>query len=153
VFPWICRACPKEYVGGGKRDLGDLLKMSSHFLVSKKMRDVIEALEPGVHQFQPVELIWKDGSHAADFFWFNPCNRVDGMDRKHTTHDFNEKIGKWIFAGERRKYVVNLTQTAGKHLWVDSRLLSHSIFVSEEFKKAVGGAEILGVGFNKFDVI
>ena len=45
--------------GGGKRDLGDLLKMSSHFLVSTKMRDAIEALEPNVHQFQATELIWK----------------------------------------------------------------------------------------------
>ncbi|MBA4613950.1 DUF1629 domain-containing protein, partial [Stappia taiwanensis] len=117
----IWRGYPNAYGGGGKRELADLLKTASHFLVSGKMRDAIEVLEPGVHQFQLVELIWSDGSHAADYFWFNICNRVDGMDREKTTHPFNDRIGRWSFV-EGRKYVVSLKQTAGFHAWIDSRL-------------------------------
>lgn len=136
--------------GGHARELVDLQKEAGHFLVSGRMRDVIEALEPGVHQFQPVELIWKDGSHAADFFWFNICNRVDGMDREKTTHPFNERIGIWSFV-EGRKYVVSLKQTAGFHAWIDSRLTSGSVFVSEDFKAAMAASEVTGIGFNTFE--
>ena len=142
----------KESVGGGKRDLGDFQSYGNRFLVSGKMRDVIEQLEPGVHQFQPVELIWmEDDSHAADFFWFNPCNRVDGMDREHTTHDFNEKTGMWKYV-DGKKYVVSLTKTAGKHAWVDSRIFDHAVFVSENLKNAMDAAGLKGAAFGQCGV-
>jgi hypothetical protein len=35
-----------------------------------KFRDVVEALEPGVHQFVPVEVVRRNGKHVADMFWF-----------------------------------------------------------------------------------
>ena len=137
--------------GGGKRDLGDLLMTASHFLVSTKMRNVIEALEPKVHQFQPVELIWKDDSHAVNFFWFNPCNRVDGIDRTHSTAKFNEKIGKWKYEGG--EFVINLDQVAGHHVWIDSRASFGTVWVSKEFKKAMEDAGVTGIRYSKYEVV
>ncbi|WP_415156263.1 imm11 family protein, partial [Maritalea sp.] len=138
--------------GGGKRDLGDFQKMASHFLVSVKLRDLIEELEPGVHQFQPIELIWKkDESHAADFFWFNPCNRVDGIDRTHSTAKFDEKTGKWKYEGG--EFVVNLEQVAGHHIWVDSRASFGTNWVSEAFYNAAHQAGIKGIKFTIQKVI
>lgn len=138
--------------GGGKRKLADLLKTADHFLVSGKLRDVIEALEPGVHQFQSGEVIWNNDTHAASYFWFNICNRLDGMDKENTTHSYNERIGKWSFV-EGRRYVVNLHQTAGKHIWIDSRVPNSSVFVSEDFKNAMAAAGVAGVGFSLIEVV
>ncbi|TJV04208.1 MAG: DUF1629 domain-containing protein, partial [Mesorhizobium sp.] len=81
--------------GRGKIMPADLM-MHNSFFVSGKFREVVEKLEPGLHQFVPVELLWKDGSHAASYFWFYPCNRIDGMDREQTTHEFREKSGLWM---------------------------------------------------------
>jgi hypothetical protein len=126
--------------------------MASHFLVSVKLRDLIEELEPGVHQFQPIELIWKkDESHAADFFWFNPCNRVDGIDRTHSTAKFDEKTGKWKYEGG--EFVVNLEQVAGHHIWVDSRASFGTNWVSEAFYNAAHQAGIKGIKFTIQKVI
>ncbi len=138
--------------GGGERDLGDFQITASHFLVSGKMKDAIEALEPDIHQYQPVELIWEDDSHAANFFWFNPCNRIDGMDREHTTHDFNEKIRRWIFV-EGKKYVVNQGQTVGMHVWVDSRIFDDAVFVSGSLKRRLDADGIKGVALGECNVI
>ncbi|MCP4073957.1 MAG: hypothetical protein GY742_19855 [Hyphomicrobiales bacterium] len=116
------------------------------------MRDVIEQLEPGLHQFQPVEIIWKkDGSHAADFFWFNPCNRTDGIDRTHSTAGYNEKIGKWKYEGG--EFVVSLAQTAGCHIWIDPRTSFNLVWVSEVFKQTIENVGITGVGFSEYKVV
>ncbi|AVX05011.1 hypothetical protein MXMO3_02499 [Maritalea myrionectae] len=139
--------------GGRKRALGDLQMTASHFLVSLKLRDVIERLEPGVHQFQSTEIIWKkDNSHVADFFWFNPCNRIDAIDKDHSTHPFKEKAGKWDFV-DGGKYVVSLAKIAGKHIWVDSRTYSRGVWVSEGFYKAAEEAGIKGIKFSRQKVI
>lgn len=138
--------------GGGMRPLADFLKASGHFLVSEKLRDAIEVLEPDVHQFQPVELIWQDGSHAATYFWFNMCNRRDAMDRDRTTHPFNERIGRWSFV-EGRKFVVNLSQTQSASIWLDSRLTWDSVFVSEGFKIAMTAAGITGIGYSEYQTV
>ncbi|RWO81344.1 MAG: hypothetical protein EOS18_11295 [Mesorhizobium sp.] len=60
---------PTKKVGGGKIMPADLM-MHNSFFVSGKFREVVEKLEPGLHQFVPVELLWKDGSHAASYFCF-----------------------------------------------------------------------------------
>lgn len=138
--------------GGAKRKLTDIQRTRSRFLVRDNFRQVVERLEPGLHQFQPVELVWKDGSHAANFFWFNPCARVDGMDRDHTTHPFKENIGKWSYE-DGKKFVVNCEQTAGHHVWIDPRTAHGTVFVSEQFRQAMQAAGVNGIGYAQFDTV
>jgi hypothetical protein len=38
---------------------------SPTMIVSQRFRDVVEAVEPGVHQFEPVEYVTKQGEHVA----------------------------------------------------------------------------------------
>lgn len=141
----------KVEIGGPKRILTDLLRSNSIFMVSDRFRSVIEGLEPGRHQFAPVELVWADGSHAADFFWFYPCARVDGMDREKTTHELHrEREWKRVAGGE---YVVSLNQVGAHHVWVEARLTSGSVFVSEIFRRAASRAGVTGVGYNEFSAV
>ena len=84
----------KVRVGGGKAPPVDVITHNG-FIVSDKFRQVLDQLEPG-HQFAPTELVWKDGSHAASYFWFYPCNRIDCLDREHTTHELRGKSGLWM---------------------------------------------------------
>ena len=137
---------------GKKRQLTDIQQAHDIFLVSDSLRHVVEELEPGTHLFAPVELVWEDGSHAASFFWFYPCVRIDGMDREHTTHELDEKAGLWVFK-PGKKYVIGLKQVAGHHVWIDPRLTSGSVFVSGVVKQAMADAGVRGIGYNEFPTV
>lgn len=138
---------------GRKRHLTDLQRAHNLFLVSDRFRQVLEGLEPGIHLFKPVELVWEDGSHAASYFWFYPCARVDGIDREHTTHELREKAGLWMNR-PGGQYVVNLAQVTGHNIWIDPRMNSFDLpFVSEAFKQAMADAGVSGIGYHELPTI
>jgi len=66
--------------------------------VSARAKEAIEELEPGVHQFVPVEYLDKNGRHLEHRFWFITGQIIDGMDREHTTMVF--VLNSWMPARE-----------------------------------------------------
>ncbi len=136
---------------GNKHELNDLQKTHDWYFISSKLKEIIENLESNRHQFHPVEIFWEDNTHAANFYWFNPCNRIDAIDREHSTALFNEKIGMWKYEGG--SFVVNLEQVHGNHIWVDSRARFNSVWVTDQFKQAIVAADINGIGFAEFETV
>lgn len=63
-------------------DYGTILGLS---LVTDRFKDVVEQLEPNVHQFLPVEAVNRKKEHISHNWFFVPCNRIDSVDEKHTT--------------------------------------------------------------------
>lgn len=45
-----------------KGNLPDYAVYRIALVCSERFREVIEAHDPGVHQFEPVQIIWKDGT-------------------------------------------------------------------------------------------
>lgn len=127
--------------GGAKPLRIDIAVMHNLLFVSEKFRQVVEGLEPGKHQFTPVEIVFGGGVRSAQFHWFHPCARIDGIDRERTTHHLSD-VGLWqhVPGGE---YVINLGQVSGSHVWIDPRLNTHGHpFVSEAFKQAMDEAGV-----------
>jgi len=137
---------------GPKRKLTDLLISNSVLLVSDRFRSVVQDLEPDRHQFAPVKLVWNDGSQAADFFWFYPCARVDGMDRAATTHELHrERNWKHTPGGT---YVVSLNRVGDHNIWIDPRILAFDFpFVTEKFKRSMDDVEVEGVGYREIQAV
>ncbi|MCV0429714.1 MAG: hypothetical protein K5905_30110 [Roseibium sp.] len=135
-------------IDGPRRPLTDLLISNSIFLVSNRFRAVVEELEPQIHQFASVELVWKDDLYAGNYFWFYPCARVDGMNRVETTHELRrDRYWKEVFNGN---YVVDLLRVGNNNIWIDPRVLAfYHPFVSETFKKAMDTAAVSGVGYHE----
>ena len=51
------------------------------YAVSEKVIDLIERIEPGVHQYLPFELVYPDGAFHHEKRWLlNVCTRVDVFD-------------------------------------------------------------------------
>lgn len=142
----------KVLVKGKKRELTDLQRTNNIFMVSDNLRRVVDQLEPDVHQFKPVELVWEDGSHAGSFFWFYPGNSIDSIDREKTTHAFDESAGLWV-SKPGGQYVVNLAKLSGNNIWIDPRTHFGSVFVSESFKQAMADAGVKGIGYNNFPTV
>ena len=66
-----------------------------YWTVSDRARQVIERLEPGVHQFFPVEYVDSEGEHIENRFWFVVCNRLDAVDRGHSNMVLYRNV-RWI---------------------------------------------------------
>jgi hypothetical protein len=136
-------------IEGPKRKLTDFREGIGTF-VSSNFRAEVEKLEPGVHQFFPVEFVWKDGSHACHRFWFVPCNRLDSVDRNETTFEFR---GVWILDGSQDKSLVfSRSRIAGRHAWIDKYISAPSgVWISDRLRENLLSAGITGMTLRSYE--
>ncbi len=123
-----------EWMDGNELPPGDFDK-TPWMNVSKRAMEAIAELEPGVHQFVPVEYLDQRGRHLENRFWFITGQIIDSVDREHTNLIFH--LNSWRPAKDvaRRypellpdgvdlkaepKLVLNLDQIGDAHLWYDS---------------------------------
>lgn len=134
----------KVQQAGPKRKFKDI-SPDGLYTVSEKFREVVEGLEPGVHQFVPVEFVWKDGTHAAKRYWYFPCNRLDSVDREKTTEELVEGI-RWR-PTKKPNFVFSRSQIGDCHLWRDKFMPpSYGPFISNSLYEAFMEAGIEGLG-------
>lgn len=136
----------KIELSGPKRQIPDLYDAYALF-ISAKVKDVIESFEPDVHQFFPIEFVWEDGSHAADRFWFVPCNRLDTVDRAKTTFEFRNL---WFLDGSKKELVFNRSQIGSHHVWIDKFIVMPTPAIGEALKAALDAAGITGAHYQHF---
>ncbi|WP_350149496.1 imm11 family protein [Roseitalea porphyridii] len=137
-------------IGGRKRDLVDVQPGRSSLLVDEKLKTCVEALEPGVHQFFPIELVWKDGGHAASRYWFNVCTRLDGIDPEKTNLEFK---GIWMGSGKPGEELwFSRKKIGGHHIWIE-RFMTYAPpprFISAELKQALETAGVTGLNYRPY---
>jgi len=137
----------KVEIKGPKRGITDVY-LAGGTLVDEKFRSIVEALEPGVHQFFAVDLLWSDGSSAGSRYWFFVCNRLDTVDREKTTKNFRNL---WSNRGDG-EFIFNRGQIGGHHIWVDKFTTPFmGILMSNEMHDALVEAGITGIGSNFFE--
>ena len=97
-YPLKPETLPKRYLWASD----DLDEFLPGFVVSPRFRDLVQQFEPGVHQFVPVDICRTPGGPAvATYYWFIICQRVDSVDREHTTFvweggEQGEGEGYWV---------------------------------------------------------
>lgn len=104
--------------------------------VSDAFRNLIEHIEPGVHQFFPLEVVNRREEHIVRCWLWVVCQRIDSLDRVETTMVlYNNSI--WLspdvayadqddadkYKNIRPKIVFNASQIAARHFWRDSFLI------------------------------
>lgn len=137
----------KIELDGPKRTIPDIYSAYG-LLVSEKFKSVVEKFEPNVHQFFPIELVWKDGSHAADRFWFVPCTRLDTVDRQKTTFEFRNI---WFLDGSKDKDLVfNRSQIGDHHVWIDKFIVMPTPAISETLKLELDAVGLTGAHYQQF---
>lgn len=128
--------------------------------VSERARQLIESVEPKVHQFFPVEYLDRSGRPLESRFWFVICNRIDSLDREHTTMVLRkgrnwrpardlarrgESIPSHIDPNAPSKMVFSLKQIGGAHIWRDKHLDSGSEWISDTLAEAFRTAGLTGI--------
>lgn len=102
--------------------------------VSKRLKDAIEDMEPGVHQFVPVELFYKDGSPYPEPLWyFNACTEIDtispdlGGVRQDTVGGPQGYVWTIRSLGDD-KLAVRKDAVAGRAAWADRHYYNATFF-------------------------
>src|SRR6476469_7831020 len=143
-----------------RRPLPDYQTYHSFRPVSDRFKEVVERIEPNVHQFFPAEYRGKDGSHVADMWFLNICNRLDSVDREHseptgmTLHDGRMWMPAFNAPGADRKTLrekypkpvlyFNNAQIGDTHLWIDKHEM-HGPYLSNRMADALLAASLSGV--------
>lgn len=130
-------------VNGPKRKLVDTLPTYGALLVDQRFKDAVEALEPGVHQFFPIALEWKDGTPTGSRYWFNPCNRLDAIDRERSTKPFRNKV----MQSGPGEIVFNRSRIGGCHVWKDKFVSGNRPFLTDTLKARLDESGTTGLSF------
>lgn len=136
---------PTHIVRGGKRyGMCDIIKIFNRYFVSNAFKQIVEQVEPGVHQFFPVRFDWTDGTLADDMYMMNICNRVDGTDREQTTAEFDFSI----FKPETGTIIMRQSLVGECHLWIDKHIY-YGHYMSDVMKTALWDAGMTGILFKR----
>ena len=109
--------------------------------VSQRFKEAVEAIEPGVHQFFPVELLHKDGRpYGEPLYYWNITQAIDAirpdLGGVHEMGDPNHPgthgwvINSGVSRHDRTKLAVDAATIAGRAAWRDVRMVSRT-FVSD----------------------
>lgn len=124
-----------------------LLDYENQFVgsVSARFRDLIEEIEPGVHQFLPLRVIGKDDELLEDRWTWIICNRLDSVDRERSTGELDRRV-----YGARKgvpfRLVFSLEAIGRAKFWRDKHY-SIGRLATDEVKERLVAERITGVRF------
>src|SRR5258706_9167864 len=113
---------------------------SGPFVIAARVRDIIEHLEPGTHEFHPVELTGADGGKLDTYYLVLPPPQLDAVVNDETDWggskpDYLAMVGKISL----RRSVV-----AGHHFWRGVGPLQTHYFCSNELRDRIAEENLIG---------
>lgn len=117
-----------------KIEIPDIALFDASMIITKRVRDAIESIEPDVHNYLPVEVIMPDGSLAASRWLLNICTRIDtiAVDKSEDVREIFPPMMARKFPGwsrynsdlqpGRTKIAVYRDRIAGRAIWFEYKL-------------------------------
>lgn len=129
--------------------------------VSSRFKEVVERFEPEVHQFFPITVVNNAKEKVAERWLWVVCNRIDGVDREHTTLVLKKGalwMSNWLEDGERvrisdAKLYHSKKQTEGYHFWRDKHLMGGGIYASDEAAEALLSLNLAAFAASKLETV
>ena len=121
-----------------------------HQTVSDRFRQLIEEIEPGVHQFEPVRFIAKNGEELSNRWFWQVCNRLDTVHAERTeNYKRNPTFWQATLRGEP-KLVFNSNAIGQAKFWSDKHL-GDGPYVSDPARDKMLANAMTGVHFKHYD--
>ncbi|MEM9287828.1 MAG: DUF1629 domain-containing protein [Pseudomonadota bacterium] len=137
IFP------PKMLQISRHKVLPDFLESGAlHVAVSQTFKDILESLEPGLHQFQPVEVITRSGAVSEmQFYYFRNLQCLDGCVDYEQSILSEDSIPGRRFSSRLASFmddelVMKKDVINGRHFWMDKQR-SSLWFFSEDLQAEV----------------
>lgn len=139
-----------------EHQLPDIASVRGEIIVSEKFKTLVERLEPGVHQFVPIDISRGPNERPyTRYFALNVYNRIDSTDVASMESegwfwrpDYTGARSHWRKKGDGPRYpiVFNLNQIAGRHIWVDTYLSPYgNFYASNAFVETARSEGITGL--------
>ena len=141
--------CPTEFQVQFSRakSFGSLVKLTSKLLtVDEALKTIIETLDPGVHQFWPIEIKLPRGKpFPRQFYGLRIGRFLDSFSPEKSDKDaWWERKGRYYAENKTKAYFNRLALSSeafgDAHLWRETRLQEPEICFSDSLKEAVDDA-------------
>jgi hypothetical protein len=138
-------------------------------VVPERFREIVEQFEPRAHQFLPVTYVDRKGNGLAERYYFVACNRIDSVDREHSTMILYK--GMWIPAADlvrlnrmneipagfdvsaKPKIVFNNAKVGNRHAWSDMFLPLSGPKLADELAEALIEEKFAGALIPKAEAV
>lgn len=134
--------------GAGTQPIEDFKDVRLAQICSGAFRDLVEKFDPGIHQFEPLKILDRDGQpEKRDFFWFFPSVRRHALDPNRVIpplnglgyYDQTIPPAEWHFVFQQA--------IVGSHDVFCTAEVHNLIFVSDRLKQAIETASFPGIRF------
>ena len=134
---------PEAFLEGQARTIPDFVPINSFIAVCPEVRDVIESLEPGRHQFVPVRIrrrrgdkpIFRlDGRVLADepYYLFYVTTFLDSIWVERSNVEVSAPTNLIMVAYSNYNIVLHKEIIAGHHVWREGRMATPALLFSDE---------------------
>lgn len=131
-------------------EVGYLPEIYDAWIITSRIRDVIEGLEPGVHQYLPCELYYKDGSLVPGERWLlNICNRLDTIAVEHCNIVVHPILGTYMTGNGKTDVKVWKEKVAGHAIWSEWKYNDRT-YVSDALAEAIKALGVNGWAFRQY---
>lgn len=157
-FPIGPEGVPSNAAWGAREALYDFLTLSGATIISGKLKDLVEAIEPDVHQYFPLKVSRKNGTPIGFLWIWIVCSRIDSVDRKITTwilknnfmwmtpqHFKDSELPPGYDRSLPLRMAFNAEQSRGYHFWRDKYVGKGRLFCSNEAAAAINSAKMVGL--------
>ncbi len=116
-------------------------------MVSETLKNIIETLEPGVHQFLPITIkLPRNKTWPGRYYVLPVATFLDRCRREQSKEGSWQPLGKRFTSYDTRADAKGLAFSkdvfAGKHLWREVKLFSPEFCMSDELQQAVAEQEL-----------
>ena len=141
--------CPTEFQVqfNQAKSFGSLVKLTAKLLtVDEALKTIIETLDPGVHQFWPIEIKLPRGKpFPRQFYGLRIGRFLDSFSPEKSDKDaWWERKGRYYAENKTKAYFNRLALSSeafgDAHLWRETRLQEPEICFSDSLKEAVDDA-------------
>jgi hypothetical protein len=129
--------------------LADILPVRCGEAITERVVDAIERIEPGVHQFLPCELHFRDGSPVPERRWIlNNCERLDSVAVGHCNVVMSQKTGFILKGNGKTDIKVWRDVVAGHALWTDWRMGGSPLYIADDLYETLNALRVRGWRFD-----
>lgn len=143
------------YDRGGGDAAKNALKVPDFFgvalaqVVSEKFKSIVDSMDPGAHQFYPVQIVWKNSkAEPLTCFWFAPGLRLFAFDHQRTSPPVSPISGQFRQGTPLDQWAPAFRQdVVAEHSLFSAAEFPGAIFVTDRLKEALEQAPLKGLRF------
>jgi hypothetical protein len=135
---------PRKFVASERpKALGSLIRLAWTRAVDARLKDIIERLEPGVHQFWPLQIVMPNGdNYPVQYYGMMVLRRLGSFrpDQSDPSCFLGEEVAPGICSyssyGVSKKINAGIAMSkavfSGSHIWRERELTDPTLLLSDE---------------------